>query len=47
MHPIRATICEKEGTYMSELILRARDIEIEFTLRGKTLRAVRSANLDL
>ncbi len=32
---------------MSELILSARDIEIEFTLRGKTLQAVRGANLDL
>ena len=32
---------------MSELLLSARDIEIEFTLRGKTLKAVRGASLDL
>ncbi|MEG1873182.1 MAG: ATP-binding cassette domain-containing protein, partial [Ruthenibacterium sp.] len=32
---------------MPETILSVQDLEIEFTLRGKTLHAIRGINLDL
>ncbi|HMM31217.1 MAG TPA: ABC transporter ATP-binding protein, partial [Clostridia bacterium] len=32
---------------MSEKIFEAKDVEIKFNLRGKTLTAVRNASIDL
>ena len=32
---------------MNEAILSVRDLEVEFTLRGRTLHAIRGINLDV
>ena len=51
MQQIHEIICRREESDMEytqkEPILSARDIEINFSLRGKTLKAIRRCSLDL
>lgn len=46
MRPTPKTMC-KEAREMREKIFEARDLEIQFNLRGRVLTAVRKASIEL
>ena len=47
MRLIPEIMCKGVLPMDKEIVLSARDVEIEFSMRGKTLKAVRKCSLDL